>query len=123
MAYALVEEAFTTQSLFNPHYLKLNLGLLAPAYITALGIGAWWWMLMVHGIWSISTPIALIEACVPDRAHAVAGARRVGRSGNRVFVGSGCDDADGVQARSPYGFPGEVCRRGSCDCGVGGAGF
>lgn len=71
MAYAIVEEAFTTQSLFNPNYLKLNLGLLAPAYIPSLGIGAWWtlWMLMVHGIWSISTPIAIIEACVPDRAR------------------------------------------------------
>ena len=71
MAYAILEEAFTTQSLFNPNYLKLNLGLLAPAYIPVLGIGAWWtlWMLMVHAIWSISTPIALIEACVPDRAR------------------------------------------------------
>jgi hypothetical protein len=71
MAYGIFEEAFTTQSLFNPNYLKLNLGLLAPAYISALGIGAWWtlWMLMVHGIWSISTPIALVEACVPDRAR------------------------------------------------------
>jgi hypothetical protein len=26
-------------------------------------------MFMVHGIWSISTPIALVEACVPDRAR------------------------------------------------------
>jgi hypothetical protein len=26
-------------------------------------------MLMVHSIWSISTPIALIEACVPERAR------------------------------------------------------
>lgn len=71
MAYAIFEEAYTTQSLFNPNYLKLNLGLLAPAYIPSLGIGAWWtlWMLMVHGIWSISTPIALVEACVPDRAR------------------------------------------------------
>jgi len=71
MAYAIFEEAFTTQSLFNPNYLRLNLGLLAPAYIPALGIGVWWtlWMLMVHAIWSISTPIALIEACVPERAR------------------------------------------------------
>lgn len=71
MAYGIFEEAFTTQSLFNPDYLKLNLGLLTPAYIPSLGIGAWWtlWMLMVHGIWSISTPIALVEACVPDRAR------------------------------------------------------
>jgi hypothetical protein len=71
MAYAIFEEAFTTQSLFNPNYLKLNMGLLTPAYIPQLGIGAWWtlWMLMVHAIWSISTPIALVEACVPDRSR------------------------------------------------------
>lgn len=71
MAYGIFEEAFTTQSLFNPNYLKLNLGLLTPAYIPSLGIGAWWtlWMLMVHGIWSISTPIALVEACVPNGAR------------------------------------------------------
>lgn len=70
MAYAIFEEAFTTQSLFNPNYLRLNLGLLTPAFIPALGISAWWtlWMFMVHAIWSISTPIALVEACVPDRA-------------------------------------------------------
>ena len=71
MAYAIFEEAFTTQSLFNPNYLRLNLGLLTPAFIPALGISAWWtlWMLMVHGLWSISTPIALVEASVPDRAR------------------------------------------------------
>jgi hypothetical protein len=71
MAYAIFEEAFTTQSLFNPDYLSLNLGLLAPAFIPALGIGAWWtlWMFNVHAIWSIMTPIALVEACVPDRAR------------------------------------------------------
>ncbi len=71
MAYGIFEEAYTTQSLFNPNYLKLNLGLLGPAFIPSLGIGAWWtlWMLMVHGIWSISTPIALVEASVPDRAR------------------------------------------------------
>ena len=72
MAYAIVEEAYTTQSLFNPDYLKLHLGLLAPAYIASLGIGGWWtlWMFNVHAVWSIATPIALIEACVPDRARA-----------------------------------------------------
>jgi len=71
MAYAIFGEAFTTQSLFNPNYLSLNLGFLRPGYIPALGIGAWWTLLMLnlHAIWSISTPIALIEACVPDRAR------------------------------------------------------
>jgi hypothetical protein len=84
MAYAIFEEAYTTQSLFNPNYLKLNLGLLAPAYIPSLGIGTWWtlWMLMVHGIWSISTPIALVEACVPDRARTP----WLGRAGMTVSV-------------------------------------
>ncbi len=83
MAYAIFEEAFTTQSLFNPNYLKLNLGLLTPAYIPALGIGAWWtlWMFNVHAIWSIATPIALIEACVPGRARTP----WLGRVGLTVF--------------------------------------
>ena len=36
-------ETFTSQEpLFNPNYLHLNLHLLRPAYIPALGIGAWW---------------------------------------------------------------------------------
>ena len=42
LVFAIVEEAFTTQSLFNPNYLGLNLHLLQPAYIPAIGMGAWW---------------------------------------------------------------------------------
>jgi hypothetical protein len=69
-AYAVLEEAFTTQTLFNPNYLKLNLRLLSPAYIPELGIGVWWtiFVLTLHTVWSISTSIALIEGCVPERA-------------------------------------------------------
>jgi hypothetical protein len=69
-AYAVLEEAFTTQTLFNPNYLKLNLHLLDPAYIAVLGIGGWWtvFVLTLHTVWSISTSIALAEACVPARA-------------------------------------------------------
>jgi hypothetical protein len=69
-AYSVFEEAFTTQTLFNPNYLHLNLHLLQPAYIPALGIGAWWtiYVLTLHTVWSISTSIALVEALVPDRA-------------------------------------------------------
>jgi hypothetical protein len=69
-AYAVFEEAFTTQTLFNPNYLHLNLHLLEPAYIPALGIGAWWtiFVLTLHTVWSISTSIALVEALVPERA-------------------------------------------------------
>jgi hypothetical protein len=68
--YAVFEEAFTTQTLFNPDYLHLNMHLLAPAYIPALGIGMWWtiFVLTLHTVWSISTSIALVEALVPDRA-------------------------------------------------------
>jgi len=70
-AYAVLEEAFTTQTLFNPNYLNLNLHLLRPAYIPALGIGAWWtvFVLTLHTVWSISTSIALVEALVPERAE------------------------------------------------------
>jgi len=70
-AYAIFEEAFTTQTLFNPNYLGLNLHLLDHAYIPALGIGAWWtvFVLSLHTVWSISTSIGLIEAMVPHRAN------------------------------------------------------
>ena len=69
-AYAVLEEAFTTQTLFNPNYLKLNLHLLDSAYIPTLGIGGWWtiFVLTLHTVWSISTSIVLIEACEPARA-------------------------------------------------------
>lgn len=69
-AYAVVEEAFTTQTLFNPDYLHLHLGLLQPAYIPTLGIGAWWtvFVLTLHTVWSVSVSVALVEALVPDRA-------------------------------------------------------
>jgi hypothetical protein len=68
-AYAVFEEAFTTQTLFNPNYLGLHLRLLEPAYIPALGMGAWWtvFVLTLHTVWSISVSIALAEALFPDR--------------------------------------------------------
>ena len=70
-AYAIFEEAFTTQTLFNPNYLHLNLHLLEHAYVPALGIGIWWTMfvLTLHAVWSISVSVALVEALVPDRAN------------------------------------------------------
>ncbi len=72
LAYAVFEEAFTTQTLFNPNYLGLHLHLLEPAYIPAFGMGAWWtvFVLSLHTVWSISVSIALAEALVPDRATA-----------------------------------------------------
>jgi hypothetical protein len=67
IAYAIIEEAFTTQSLFNPHYLGMHL--LAHAWIPSLGIGAWWtlFMLNVHPFWSIGVSIALVEGLFPTQ--------------------------------------------------------
>ena len=69
LAYGISEEAFTTQTLFNPDYLGLHFHLLVPAYIPLLGMGAWWtlFVLTLHTVWSISASIALAEAMVPSR--------------------------------------------------------
>jgi hypothetical protein len=66
LAYAVVEEAFVTQTLFNPNYLGLRL--LDYGYISSLGIGAWWtvFVLGIHTIWSTSVPIALVESLTPQ---------------------------------------------------------
>lgn len=70
LTYGILEEAFLTQSLFNPNYLGLNLHLLKPASLPLFGVGAWYtvFVLTLHTVWSISVPIALIEALVPERA-------------------------------------------------------
>jgi hypothetical protein len=62
LAYAVVEEAFVTQSLFNPDYVGLRL--LDYGYLPVLGIGGWWtvFVLTLHTIWSTAVPIALVEA-------------------------------------------------------------
>jgi hypothetical protein len=73
MVYALVEEGFISQSLFNPDYLKLHMHLLQPAYLAGLGIGGWWTLLMLnlHTFWSISVSIALVEALFPEERPSV----------------------------------------------------
>ncbi len=70
-AYTLIEEGFTTQSLFNPDYLKMQMHLLDHAWIPALHISAWWTLFMfnLHTFWSVSVSIALIEALVPAQAE------------------------------------------------------
>jgi len=67
LAYAIVEEALATQSLFNPHYLGLRL--IDYGFIPALGIAAPWtvYVLTIHVVWSIAVPIALVEALFPER--------------------------------------------------------
>ena len=76
LAYAVIEEGWVTQSLFNPSYFGFDL--LGPAYMPFLGMGAWWtlYVLTIHMIWSIAVPIALVEPA----AHAIEhddGLRRV----------------------------------------------
>ncbi len=66
LVYAIVEEAFVTQSLFNPNYVGLRL--LDYGYISSLGISAWWttFVLGLHTVWSTSVPIALVENLTPQ---------------------------------------------------------
>ncbi len=71
LAYGILEEAFLTESLFNPNYLGKHLHLLQPAFISNFGIGAWYtvFVLTLHTVWSIPVPIALIEALDPEHAE------------------------------------------------------
>ena len=66
LVYGLVEEAFVTQSLFNPNYVGLRL--LDYGFIPGLGISAWWtvFVLSIHAVWSTAVPIALVESLTPD---------------------------------------------------------
>jgi hypothetical protein len=61
LAYALIEEGLTTQSLFNPNYA--NERLLDYGYIEALGTSLNWtvFVLTLHVVWSIGSSIALAE--------------------------------------------------------------
>jgi hypothetical protein len=63
--YGIIEEAFFTQSLFDPNYLGLRL--LDYGYIKSLGIGAWWtiYVLGIHTVWSTAVPIAMIDSLFP----------------------------------------------------------
>jgi MFS family permease len=67
VAYTLIEEGFTTRSLFNPNYLHMHF--LRYAWVPVLGIGGWWTMLMlnVHVFWSMGVSIALVEGLFPER--------------------------------------------------------
>lgn len=69
LVYALIEEAFVTQSLFNPNYVGLRL--LDYGYISSLGISIWWtvFVLGIHTIWSTAVPIAIVESWTPETRH------------------------------------------------------
>ncbi len=62
LAYGVLEEGVTTQSLFNPNYVDQRL--LDPGHIGFLGMGAPWtvFVLGLHTIWSITVPIVLVES-------------------------------------------------------------
>ncbi|MFG1909079.1 hypothetical protein [Kribbella sp. NPDC048928] len=62
LAYGVLEEGITTQSLFNPNYADQRL--LDPGHIGFLGMGAPWtvFVLGLHTIWSITVPIVLVES-------------------------------------------------------------
>ncbi len=70
LAYGIVEEALATQSLFNPNYLRAHL--LDFGYMPALGMAAPWtvYVLVLHAVWSIAVPIALVEMLFPGRRNA-----------------------------------------------------
>lgn len=66
LAYAVMEEALVSTTLFDPHYLGLSL--LAYGYIPALGTALPWliYVLSIHVIWSMAVPIGLTEALFHD---------------------------------------------------------
>jgi hypothetical protein len=70
VAYALVEEGFATQSLFNPNYAGQRL--LDYGFVPALGIGLPWtvFVLSIHVVWSIATPVAIVEGLAAERRTA-----------------------------------------------------
>jgi hypothetical protein len=67
LAYALIEEAFLTQSLFNPDYVHQRL--LDYGYIAALGTSLNWsaFVLSIHVVWSTATPILIAEGLAGER--------------------------------------------------------
>jgi hypothetical protein len=67
-AYSLLEEGFLTQSLFNPNYVGQRL--LDYGYIPALGTSLNWslFVLSIHVVWSIATPILIAEGVTSDRS-------------------------------------------------------
>ena len=69
LGYALVEEGFLTQSLFNPDYVGKRL--LDYGYLPALGTSPNWAMLVltIHVVWSVATPILIAEIVAGNRGR------------------------------------------------------
>ncbi|WP_436520885.1 hypothetical protein [Actinoplanes sp. HUAS TT8] len=67
VAYGVIEEGLTTQSLFNPNYAGQHL--LVDGFIPALGTAAPWTLFVVglHTFWSVAAPILIMEVISRDR--------------------------------------------------------
>ena len=67
LAFGVLEEGLLTQSLFNPDYADAHL--LDSGFIAPLGTAIPWavFVLALHTIWSISTPIAIVEESTHGR--------------------------------------------------------
>jgi hypothetical protein len=89
LAYALLEEAFLTQSLFNPNYV--NQRLLDYGFIPALGTSLNWtfFVLSIHVVWSVGTPILIAEGVAAER-RTVPWLKRFGLAVTIVFFLLGC---------------------------------
>jgi hypothetical protein len=67
LAYAVLEEGLTTQSLFNPNYAGEHL--LIDGFVPALGIAVPWtiYVLGLHVFWSVSASILMAESLAGRR--------------------------------------------------------
>ncbi|MBL7259528.1 hypothetical protein [Paractinoplanes lichenicola] len=67
VAYGVLEEGLTTQSLFNPSYADQHL--LVHGFVPALGMSIPWTLYVIglHVFWSISAPILIMETIARDR--------------------------------------------------------
>lgn len=67
-AYGVLQPGILDQSLFNPSYSGHDFQSIAP--VPGAGFSAYWAQVFVvgHAIWSISVPIAIMEALVPRRS-------------------------------------------------------
>jgi hypothetical protein len=70
LGYALLEEAFLTQSLFNPNYVGQRL--LDYGFIPSIGTSLNWtfFVLSIHVVWSVGTPILIAEGIAGGRRTA-----------------------------------------------------
>lgn len=67
LAFGVVEEGIVDETLFNPHYLGLDL--LSYGHLPGVGMSLPWtvYVLSLHVIWSIGAPIAVSEGLFPTR--------------------------------------------------------